>query len=179
MKSIHIKSPLKVYLAGKISKNCWRHSLVDDLRYHQWDMGPLIQSHFIYIGPFFVGCDHGCYHYPSNHGSSLTSTFGCYPELELEKAEVAKKCRDAIAEADLVFAYINAKDCYGTIAEIERAHTLGKRVIIVFGPKIKSQTNNDMWFVTKGACRVHHKITTKKLKKVLDLTLEEIALGLY
>ena len=59
---------LRVYLAGKISKNDWRHQLIAGLRNHSWEDGPLTQSGFTYVGPFFISCDHGGFHGPNTHG---------------------------------------------------------------------------------------------------------------
>jgi hypothetical protein len=70
--------PLNIYLAGKVSANDWRHTLVADLRtalnmYGQdlvcgddsipsdWPLlhRAIFNTHH-YVGPFFVACDHRC-----------------------------------------------------------------------------------------------------------------------
>lgn len=43
--------PPKVYLAGKIRKNCWRYSLVSGLRAHHWDQGDLPRQPSHMLGP--------------------------------------------------------------------------------------------------------------------------------
>jgi hypothetical protein len=66
---------MKFYLAGKVSKNCWRHTLVRDLRDAMALDGGCEESTRLprrfpvmtdavdgghdYVGPCFVGCDHG------------------------------------------------------------------------------------------------------------------------
>ena len=75
-------APIRIYLAGKITKNGWRKEIVPQLR-SAWgapcldaadwrDIDPLEfylgGVHFHYVGPYFVGCDHGCFHGPNSHG---------------------------------------------------------------------------------------------------------------
>ena len=160
-------TPPKVYLAGKIRKNCWRHLLVNGLREHNWDLGPLKQKEFLYIGPFFVGCDHGCYHMPGQHGGGK----GCASEHDMTRYKVAARCRRAVDHADLVFCYIDSVDCYGTIAEIERASMQGIRVVIAFAPGIASSMHNDFWFVCTNAHQVFYNIHLEELPELFDNTL--------
>lgn len=84
---------MKIYLAGKISKNDWRHKVVEHLRgtfiggcpssgemsisrgiakdeeYPSW---PILKNAvfgvFDYSGPYFVCDDHGCWHGDNSHG---------------------------------------------------------------------------------------------------------------
>jgi nucleoside 2-deoxyribosyltransferase len=55
-------------------------------------------------------------------------------------------CLEAIEDADLVFAWINSNDCYGTIAELGYAKGQGKLIAIAGPHKI-----HDMWFVYEMA----------------------------
>ncbi len=160
-----------VYLPGKIRDNCWRHELIAGLREHSWDDGPLRQESFTYIGPFFVGCDHGCYHSPSSHGSG----FGCWPDRDLSPVDVARLCREAVERADLLFCFIDSPDCYGTIAEIERAHTLGIRVVIAFASGIAKSNSNDFWFICTLAHKVYYDVCECKLPILLKQSVGEIA----
>lgn len=160
----------KVYLAGKIRKNCWRHLLVNGLREHNWVLGPLKQNEFLYTGPFFIGCDHGCYHAPGQHGGGK----GCASEHHLTRHKVAARCRRAVDSADLVFGYIDSVDCYGTIAEIERASMQGIRVVIAFAPGIASSANNDFWFVCTNVHRVFYNIHLEELPELFAKTLRDL-----
>lgn len=160
----------RIYLAGKIRKNCWRHQLVKGLREHDWNLGPLPQLGFTYVGPFFVSCDHGCYHTNNSHGN----TMGHQPsesELALHQKAVVQRCRSAINQADIVFCFIESLDCFGTIAEIERAHILGKCVVIAFAPGLASAEENDLWFVCTDAHSVHYDVTEAELPKLLALSI--------
>ena len=158
---------LKVYLAGKIRKNCWRHALVEGLREHHWDSGQLQQKDFIYTGPFFVGCDHGCYHAPNQHGGGN----GCKADFDIARTKVAAHCRHAIDQANLVFCYIDAANCYGTIAEIERATMQRIHVVVVFAPGIASREDNDFWFVCVKAQQVHYNVSLDDLPALFNRTL--------
>jgi hypothetical protein len=160
-----------VYLAGKIRKNCWRHTLVAGLREHHWNFGPLKQDEFVYVGPFFVGCDHGCYHQVSSHGNGS----GCTHNQEASQPHVAELCRTAIRKADLLFCYLDSADCYGTIAEIERAHVYGVPVVIAFAPNIATEKSNDFWFVCTAAKQVHYGVDENQLSTLLKASIKEAA----
>jgi nucleoside 2-deoxyribosyltransferase len=79
---------MNIYLAGKIAKNDWRHTIVDDIwagfsdQFYQ-DYGrttvanpayrwPVLRrsifNYHNYTGPFFISCDHGCAHGDNLHG---------------------------------------------------------------------------------------------------------------
>ena len=80
--------PMKIYLAGKIGKNDWRHDIVgtclsdacsDFYAYGrqdetaqiamEWPVLPkAIFAEYDYTGPYFVACDHGCFHGIGTHG---------------------------------------------------------------------------------------------------------------
>ena len=79
---------LSVYLAEKIDQTYWRHSLVPDLRNHPINGGPVHTKQFIYKGPFFISCDHGCFHGSNKHGvrkePARSSTSGSSKTLIIE-----------------------------------------------------------------------------------------------
>lgn len=165
-----LDEPPKVYLAGKIRKHCWRHTLVSGLRNHHWTDGPLNQDDFLFIGPFFVSCDHGCYHKPNKHGNGV----GCTPDLDTTKKSVVRLCLKAIDEADLVFCYVDAKDCYGTIAEIGYAHARKKRIVIALAPEVAGIKENEFWFACSFAYKVHINICKCQLTTLFEQTLREL-----
>jgi len=163
-----------IYFAGKIRHDCWRHGLINGLRNHHWRLGHLEQQQFVCVGPFFISCNHGCYQQRSTHGTSNPTLGGCPPDTEYGQAKVAALCRQAVACADLVFCFIDAVDCYGTIAEIERAHVLGIPVVIAFAPGIATARRNDFWFVSQKASRVHFNINQAQLLTIFQQVLEEM-----
>lgn len=67
----------RIYLAGKVAKDCWRQEHVPGIRWAYNDSGlsdhepwPEIEmAHGLtYVGPYFTSCDHGCAHGPNRHG---------------------------------------------------------------------------------------------------------------
>lgn len=185
MRTIQViaKRTPSIYLAGKISKNDWRQGIVGDLRsagnLSSWSHdGPDLRETwpveekaifgvFDYTGPFFVSCDHGCYHAgAASHGVGADGN-GCaglagMPPTEwgsedgivdnrakfysAVRPKVLQRCREAIQRSDIVFAWLDCLDAYGTFAEIGYAHALGKRVWIAMPEPL-----NDLWFVQQMA----------------------------
>ena len=150
----------RLYLAGKIGKSDWRHSLVPNLRDQTWNDGPIKTLSFIYVGPFFVSCDHGCGHSPSGHGMVQECIEPYYT-----RDDVIRLNMDAIIKADLVFAYIAAPDCYGTIFEIGVAIAKGKRVVMAFAPGIRA---DDFWFSSMRCAAVHHNVRPCCVTEILS-----------
>jgi hypothetical protein len=138
-----------LYLAGKIGKNDWRHHLVPELRGHLWEDGPIHTNAFSYVGPFFVACDHGCTHGPNSHGAINA---GCDADQSLTRQAVIANNNAGLDAADLVFAYITATDCYGTLIEIGWALKLRTRVVLAFAPGIPV---DDFWYGEEQSASVH------------------------
>ena len=158
----------ELYLAGKISKNDWRHELVPGLSSHDWASGPITTGSFSYVGPFFVSCDHGCSHGANTHG---VMGKGC-TEPNLGQREVYARNKAAVAEADLVFAYIAATDCHGTLVEIGMALSLGKRVVIALAPAMPVA---DFWFSTCAADAVYPNVRPCCLTELIENEIEKTA----
>lgn len=167
----------KVYLAGKIRKHCWRHKLIYGLRGHSWSNGPLEQSLFSYVGPFFVGCDHGCFHNENSHGSIARRTDylcvgrGLHAEFDAPHHEVVALCLEAVRKADLVFCYIDSADCHGTLIELGCAIAYGIPFVIAFAPGIANAENNDFWFGCAKARQVIYRVTEQNLKEHLEKSI--------
>ncbi len=163
------KTP-RVYLAGKIRKNCWRHTLVSGLREHHWDMGDLHQPTFTYVGPHFVSCDHGCSHLPTQHGVDSS----CTPDTSVTRQEVAQLCFSALEKSDLVFCYLDSRDCYGTLVEIGYALAKKKVVVVALSAQLPRGDRNEHWFACTGATRAHYGISEKGLPSLLAVSLKEL-----
>lgn len=158
-----------IYLAGKIRKHCWRHRLVSGLRDHAWNDGELPQDNFVYVGPFFVGCDHGCFHNKNSHGAvAIRGDNACpgrdvHADFDCPHLEVANLCLSAVTRADLLFCYIDSKDCFGTLVEIGYAIAHNVPVVIAFAPGYASATDNDFWFASVKAGWVVYEVTERDL----------------
>ncbi len=157
---------ISVYLAGKITKNGWRSDIVPTSALGQSDWAVEAMSNEIgpkwetalnalgdgihFAGPFLVGCDHGCGHSPQAHGI----TGGCIV-TEAGQKETVRLCIQALEESDVLFAWIDAPDAYGTLVELGYAKALGKRIIVahpshtlVRSGELRGdlEERNDMWF---------------------------------
>jgi nucleoside 2-deoxyribosyltransferase len=143
-----------IYLAGKISQNGWRSHLVDcrglthpdetralfDENYHVKHDG------FIYGGPFFISCEHGCAHGPNSHGVAATGDSPCLfgvPEQQRRVYEINKK---RLLRADYIFAHIETADCYGTFVELGMAAAQGKPIFIAWHGDVPEQVRKDLWY---------------------------------
>lgn len=146
---------MKYYLAGKIASHDWRHIVVPELRNHisggctdgfapLQECAPLpITQTAIYVGPFFVGCDHSCFHGDGQHGQipGFAMDFkdtkrvgaGNYPvsELELWKLNVVGNCLRWVRRCDVLIARLSDDDPSGTLVEIGYAMALGKKLVIL------------------------------------------------
>lgn len=147
----------KVYLAGKIGKNDWRHTIFKDLR--NYDIGSAYYEiepvdGFMYYGPFFIGCDHGCYHGNGTHGLGVDNRRGCgCGSAKIYKPyEVVEICEKLISEADIMFSWIDSSTAYGTIVEIGMARAMKKPIFIVCDQELKGMKFiRDMWFACNAA----------------------------
>jgi hypothetical protein len=185
-----------VYLAGKITDNTWRQQLFKpgiDPRCEPCGPScqPLVDSHhenwihydcipvpgskwdLDFTGPYWldVSCGHGTpsrgahafgLRMPDDSGLSVNI-------LETDGVYVRNKCLDGVARADLVFAWIDSLDCFGTIAEITWAYSLRTRsssrlpVIVIASPLIPSPLEDriagEAWFVAGMADVIRYACT--------------------
>ena len=139
----------RVYFAGKIGQNDWRHKLVPGLRSALYEDGPFDAGKFIYAGPYFVSCDHGCHHGPTTHGVlSVGGNFGdpCFQPnkaAQPDRREVARRAMEGVRTSQLVFVYVGAPDCIGTMVEIGIAISLGIPVALCIDSNIDE---SEFWF---------------------------------
>jgi len=132
------------YLAGKIRKNDWRPCNKWDPDISDFDISERVNDSLTVTGPFFIPCDHGCYHGPESHGVGATNG-GCCGDY-LTRDDVFRICKSQIDRAEILFAFIDCINCFGTIAEIGYAHAKGKEIIIYFETE---HLKEEMWFVDK------------------------------
>lgn len=164
----------KVYYAGKIGKNDWRHDIFENLRRVDIEeiescVKYLTISDIIYNGPYFIACDHGCYHGNSTHGVGIgkASEHCCCCVNETKEEKAYDDCLSYIRSSDIVFAYIDSMDCYGTISEIGYAKAIGKPIYIALDSnELSNDEIRDLWFVlqmgnkvvkTNDLCKEHDK----------------------
>jgi len=149
-----MKDPINSYFAGKITANCWRHTLVDGFKCYdneslcQGFIKSAINGVHNYVGPFFIRCDHSCSHVSGHHGMHEGCSGG---EIPSGRAVAFHNCISNIHHADVVFAWIDSCDCYGTIAEVGMAFGLGKLISIGVSHSLGAQKDfdRDLWFLLK------------------------------
>lgn len=159
----------RVYLAGKIGKNDWRHDVVSGLRgawgedlvggaaltdQEPWPVlaGAVLNGRADYVGPYFVSCDHGCTHNARSHAVEG----GCVTLAETRneytnKVQIFSRCLLSILSADLVMGWINSPDCYGTLVELGFAAAHGKPVVVGFDQNELGDLVDDFWFLQQLA----------------------------
>lgn len=159
-----MRKPPKLYLAGKIKKNDFRHLIVAGLREFSHHDGPIETKDFIYVGPFFVSCDHGCYHQAGSHG--VIHDDGCIGDPAGTRRDVIKRNNAALDSADLVFAYIDATDCHGTLIELGRAtaKAKNKKLVIAFAPWVDL---DDFWYGAMQVDSVQYDVKASDLRELI------------
>jgi hypothetical protein len=152
------KKDVVIYLAGKIRSNGWRQSIID-IRNHFYDFNypaasnlknalPINYRDNIFIsGPFFLSCDHSCYHGEESHGLGR-GKMTCAGKRGFTEEEVIDICKAQIEKSDIVLAYIDDDTCYGSLYELGLASAMGKIVITIFDTKVREQK---MWFVARNS----------------------------
>ena len=147
-----------VYLAGKIAPHDWREKLVGyDIALNTGDERQLFdpcyrveRPSYIYGGPFYVACDHCCAHGIANHGVGASGdSAGCMTEWWGDRHSTPRRVfevnRRRIANANIIFAFIDRTDCYGTLIELGIAAELGKRVAVVLGANLSANDIRELW----------------------------------
>ena len=157
-----MESPVQIYFAGKIGKNDWRHSIVPNLR-NAWggwccnEADPrriepirfsVASAVFDYVGPYFVGCDHGCFHGPQSHGT-LDSDLRSDPYSK-HRRMAFELCLSWLRRSAVVFAHVDSGDAQGTFFELGWVH--GR--LPVFLNFATESLAAECWFPGLGACCV-------------------------
>lgn len=155
----------RIYMAGKIRENDnWREPLLtlnghSPLRKSPGDtLTEMAENEidcggFVYVGPFFIGGDHGMAHGPHSHGllgghepDQCFSNEGFYSPIT--RVGIARHCLTWIDEADLVFAWIDSPDAYGSLVEIGYARAIGRPVFVAFASEALLR---NLWFAAAAA----------------------------
>ena len=148
---------MRIYLAGKVEEGGgWRrnvcqaqHLSVDNGTDYQrgdvlpttWPIrhGVVLGDHAL-TGPYYARCfSHGTELMEGVHGADPC----CPIDRQAVEKEIVTLCFGAIKQADLLFAWIDSLDCYGTLAEIGYAKGVGVLTAVGVSPGLPS----DAWFV--------------------------------
>lgn len=179
----------RVYMAGKVAKQDWRHDLVGpylrnvELRYDRAEnlvhpMSAYAIDGLEYAGPFFLADDHGCFHGPHSHGfgalhwpdcavgdvsdevaRASERIYGNGGEWAKTREIIHRSCLNWLQSSDVVFAWVESWDAYGTLVELGYARALGIPIYLCFDlmyrqdvhPDSPSSVWNDWWFAEQTA----------------------------
>lgn len=153
---------MKIYLAGKIGPNDWRHTIVTGLATVATPVRELsdaetgghgsvlifdtmpraIWGQHDYVGPFFQ--DPNPWHFDHKFPETPNNT---YPAPEA----IIDACELAIRSCDIFFAWLDDQTAYGTLVEIGIARALGIEIWIASAPSLRW---HDLWFA--GTCAWVH-----------------------
>jgi hypothetical protein len=165
-----------VYLAGKITNDHWRDELVDgysvenkgiiDKAWEQknatpgdwqtvFQVLPLPGGRRLNLtGPFWrpPGGSWGHGGQSDSLGDHCCGFIGKHGEEENDSYYLLGNIKSAINESDLIFAWIDKFDCYGTLVEIGYAHAMGK-FIAVARPEFLNGGSDELWMASNLADR--------------------------
>lgn len=139
---------MKIYLAGKVSADDWRLDAVERLYGFQSESGHILRDAITgpdgrlhdYTGPYFTSFGHGMDYGDNSHGNGLLY------QGARERAQVVTTCLQGIQACDIVVAWLDTLNAFGTLAEIGFAFNQTKRIYIS-GPR----RYDDLWFVYEMA----------------------------
>jgi len=150
-----VPSKPTIYFAGKISPGDldWRGEVLGDYSRPAGECEPhcLWDADYRLDQGTFVSCDHGCAHYPYAHGAlgSCLDLGGSDTQSSVYKVNIER-----MARADMIFAYLDAPDAYGTLFELGVAAQMGKPVVGGFktgNPKLFK----DLWYCRQPMLKVY------------------------
>lgn len=155
----------KVYMAGKIEDHDidWRMTIN-----RHYPGSTFLPGYHTYVGPYPTNREgHASFNIPSTHGMNSYGKYGESEEYDaiadFDREFVVRRCLEGIDQCDVLFAWINTLDCYGTIAEIGYARAKGKSIFIGISKELKIPTSSflepsrkhdgcieeshDLWFI--------------------------------
>ncbi len=128
---------MKVYLAGKITRDPWRSGILGgaqiiDPGAWRWDgrwpvLPRVVLGTHDYVGPYYCG--------DSNHGPMKTNHAAPpihdeHDSAQMARPEIVRLCLEALSRADLLFVWLDSLDAFGTLVEIGFARAHGIPIII-------------------------------------------------
>lgn len=156
------------YLAGKITGTDWRQQIVSDWSYEnhsnsyfqayfdyasweQWGVVPNVCTvmdgvRLHYSGPWWR--DSYCHGFSDESGFPHGYTAEAHAEIAPLQAEIANAAASGIAKADMLFAWVDSSDCFGTLVEIGYAKGLRKVVVVAFSSRLNCR---ELWFARAAA----------------------------
>jgi hypothetical protein len=154
-----------VYLAGRIREERLRFGMIDST-VDEVEVGQNAlpeasftckEIDFRFTGPFTRSCDHKCSHIGMGQGGYGTRShgagmLGCAEETTIADKlanNVFKRCKLGIVEAEIVFAWIDDYEAFGTLWELGFAAGLDKMIVI--GCPFDFPNASELWFPMRSA----------------------------
>jgi len=162
-----------IYLAGKIDKNDWRHSVIPQLSRYDDCLEHIDMDDFIYVGPFYKSCDHGCFHSDGSHG--ILGRQQKYRRVA--QLQVRNQCYRAVMNCDIFFLYINHREAFGSLVEIGWAQAFNKKIVVIYAPGIASPYSNDYWFSSITAYRTVFDVEACDVSGIIYDVIGDLSLG--
>lgn len=166
----------RVYIAGRIEYDRTRFGLLEiGSAMTDWrNIGELhtpfsIGGHrFIYTGPYAMACDHGCAHTTSHTHAAALDYCGVSAPVHEAREATMKRSQNAIRGSDVVFAWFQDREAFGTLVEVGYAAALGKRLVV--SSNDKQLLDGDLWFAASFAGeRVHAVSAYDAFVKAIEL----------
>lgn len=166
------------YLAGKITGDCWRDSIIENWstengsrhysdaffeysEHGSWavvaDAVTVCGTTLDYTGPWWMDPHSGGHSvandtaFPHGYGSFFESVPDLCDGSDSRKKEVFSAIKEAITLSDMVFAWIDSADCYGTIFELGYARALGKVIVVAMSDRFAVGDGLQMWLIHHGS----------------------------
>ncbi len=170
--------PIRVYLGGKIGMHDWRSNLfapeVNDINTSAKTLLANTQSMVCrrtiegidlqYAGPYFLGCDHGCYHYNQDHALGASwkwetdkwisgnRRYLCSGEQFITRHDAIQLCEAWLASANVmvIWASDDFHTAHGTHVEIGYARAKGIPILLMIDRKITPEYVREWWFAAES-----------------------------
>lgn len=162
---------MRIYFAGKIDRNDWRHELFTNSRlgavedidqdlfnpdYVQEKLWRRFKK-YQYGGPFFISDDHGCAHGPESHGANASSQGSCCIDAMMSGTITKEKIfainNERIRQATHIFCPLNSHDAFGTLVELGYAFALKKPIALSIHGDVDHAA---MWYAKQTAKVIYH-----------------------
>lgn len=155
---------IKVYFAGKVTKNGWREEIIklsEKIQQNKSvksyrEAGVPIGDGYIYNGPYMKSCNHGGFHGKGTHGVGvgLKKTSCCGNKEVLQRRELFNLCMSLVDSSDAIFCYIDDVEAYGTMFELGYAYSKGIPTFVYLSDELDEDYQDDLWFSLAKATQV-------------------------
>jgi hypothetical protein len=127
----HGGPPVRVFLVGKISSKCWRHSIVKGLEERLKTLDPGKEG-----WPMMEGAILGLHDFAGPYFTEI-------PKGSPKEVKTHRLCLKGIDDADLVYCWWNDMEAYASLFELGYAKARDKFVVIAYP---RGFDKSELWF---------------------------------